>query len=77
MGRWIFHGSLQAMGLIEQSRKSRFNFAKCRDGIVSLPDGAKHGDAVKTKGANLRETLGSDTAEREHGSTAFIRCAKI
>jgi hypothetical protein len=52
-------------------------FAKCCGGIVGLPDGPKHGDAIKTELTNLRETGGGDTAEREHGGAAFIRCARI
>jgi hypothetical protein len=52
-------------------------FAKCSDRIGGLPDGAKHGDAVKTEGASLRQTFGRDTTEREHGGAAFIRCPRI
>jgi hypothetical protein len=56
---------------------SVLKFGKCSDGIVGLPDGAEHSDAVETESANLRETRSGDTAKREHGSAALIRCARI
>ena len=66
-----------ALGTTRPTRASASQFDKCSDRIVGLPDGTEHGDAVETKGANLRQTPGSDTAQREHGGSAFIRCPRI